>query len=492
MSGAKKVLVGSVAYTGTSLLTKVGCFFLLPLYTAFLSTADYGTTNLVTTFQSVMGYIVTLCMTHAVMRFYADVAGDKPGTARLFGAITCFVVISGLAWTALLVLCRPLLEALVFSGVDFFPVVAVGVASMPGIALYQIYTNALRAMEQPRKFCVVSLAYFALMVVLNILFVVVFGMGALGVVTTTFILNTLFALGLAIDLRRQGLLELNVDPILLRQLVAYSAPLLPHNLSLSLSVLVSSVLIKDYVSLGSLGLYSLASQFGAVADTIQTSVNTAYQPWFYRKLIKREKDYRGEIRSLTSLLLWVYGFCFLCLALFSKEAIFLLTNERYHAAWIYVPIIVAVFTLKTPYYFFIDVLYFLKDKTKLIFIASVASSVVNIIVTFIAVPVIGVVGSMVADLCGTAVLTYIIVFLSVRCGNVGYEWRPFFRYALITLGIMAGLIIPDYFLNGDGISWVLFGLKAVCILAYVLLAAFAERKRIAAFVEGRRVARASK
>lgn len=488
-NGAKKVLTGSVVYTGTSMLTKMGSFFLLPLYTAFLSTTDYGTTNLIASFQGVMGYVVTLCMMHAVMRFYADVAGDKEGTARLFGAITGFVFVSGLAWVAILFFCRPLLEELVFSGVDFFPVVAVGVASLPGISLYQIYTNALRAMEKPKKFSIVSLVYFVSMVALNILFVVVLGMGALGIVTTTLILNTLFAVGLAFDFHRQGLLEPNLDRVILRQLVSYSAPLLPHNLSLQISVLVSGVLIKDHVSLGSLGLYSLANQFGAVADTMQTSVNTAYQPWFYRSLIGREDGYQERIRNLTSLLLWVYGFCFLCLAFFSKEAIFLLTNEHYHAAWIYVPAIVAVFALKSPYYFFIDVLYFLKNKTRLIFIASVTSSVVNVAVTFIAVPAIGVLGSVAADLCGTVVLTCIVVFLSVRSDRVGYEWWPFARYLLITLGMMAAIVVPDYLLNGDAISWFAFGIKVGCLGVYAILAAFVERKRIFAFVTARRSAR---
>lgn len=485
MSDSARVFKGSFIYTATSMLTKVGSFFLLPLYTAFLSTEDYGTSNLVASFQGVMGYVVSLCMMHAVMRFYADTHGDRNKTASLFGTVFAFVLISGLFWIVVALLLRPLLERYVFIGIDFFPVVFVGILAFPGFSLYLIYQNALRAMEQSKKFSVLAILYFLAMVSLNIIFVVKLSLGALGIVLTTFILNSLYSVFAVIDLARQGLFAFRIDWNLLRELIAYSAPLLPHNLSMQVSVLVSSALIGRCCSLSSLGLYSLANQFGQIADTIQTSVNTAYQPWFYRKLIDRKNGYKSEIREITNQLLSIYCFVFLGLALFSKEAIFLFASDGYRQAWIYVPIIVSVFTLKTPYYFFIDVLYFRKDKARLIFIASVASSLVNVAVTFWAVPAVGVIGSMLADVIATGVLTALVVVLSINSENVGYKSGPFIAYSVSTVATIGFVCGFDYIYSPSGISLWSLGIKVLVLIVCLLGVVVINRDSLIAFLRSR-------
>ena len=60
-----------------SICTQFLSFLLLPLYTSLLTTKDYGTVDLITTYQQLLGYIVFFQIEQAVFRFLIDVRNDK-------------------------------------------------------------------------------------------------------------------------------------------------------------------------------------------------------------------------------------------------------------------------------------------------------------------------------------------------------------------------------------------------------------------------------
>jgi O-antigen/teichoic acid export membrane protein len=72
MSEKKTVLANSFYYTFSSLLIKAFGFFLLPLYTAYLSPNDYGITNLIHSFLSVSTFLVSFSLYSAIPRFYVE------------------------------------------------------------------------------------------------------------------------------------------------------------------------------------------------------------------------------------------------------------------------------------------------------------------------------------------------------------------------------------------------------------------------------------
>ena len=69
MSAKKKVLENSFFYMFSSLLVKAMGFFLLPIYTIFLTPEEYGVTNLVTGFINTATFIVAFSLYSAAIRF---------------------------------------------------------------------------------------------------------------------------------------------------------------------------------------------------------------------------------------------------------------------------------------------------------------------------------------------------------------------------------------------------------------------------------------
>ena len=122
----KKLIANSFLYTISGLLSKCLHFFLLPLYTQFLTTEDYGIQNILLSFNAVTNYIILLCLDSAALKFYADNKDDKEKCRRFFGTALCIVTLMCFAVLGIVFLIRDFLTSYVFDGIDFFPYVVIG------------------------------------------------------------------------------------------------------------------------------------------------------------------------------------------------------------------------------------------------------------------------------------------------------------------------------------------------------------------------------
>ena len=65
-----KILQNSAIYTVIMVLQKGISFFLMPLYTAFLSPVDYGILGVVSSISSFLSVFISLGLETAAARFY--------------------------------------------------------------------------------------------------------------------------------------------------------------------------------------------------------------------------------------------------------------------------------------------------------------------------------------------------------------------------------------------------------------------------------------
>ena len=129
-SDSKRVISNSIIYTISGLLQKCFSFFLLPLYTAYLTTEDYGITSLSSTFIMTMSFIVSLSLFNSIMRFYVDYKQDQTKLKRFYGTVSNFVLLSSLLWFVLLTIFRRPLSHFVFTDIDYYPIIAVTLLSL--------------------------------------------------------------------------------------------------------------------------------------------------------------------------------------------------------------------------------------------------------------------------------------------------------------------------------------------------------------------------
>jgi len=477
-TGGKKLILNSIIYSLNGVLIKCFSFFLLPIYTAYLTTADYGVMNLSSSFLNTLGFIVTFSLFSAIMRFYVDLKDDAEKLKRFYGTLILFVFASSVVWTLLFILLRNPLSKYVFSGIDFFPVVFVSVLTIMFYCQHQVYDNILKSQQKAFKSSVLSLCYFLVTISLNILFVVKYRMGAFGVVTATFISSELYTLFFIIDVTRQKSVKWCIDLPLLKKALKYSIPIIPHNLSSRIAVLVSQVLIGGTSTLSSLGIYSIAAQFGSISDVVQSYVNQAYGPWLYEKLHEKKDNYKSEIRELVKMLSMVIAFFMLGITLFAEEYVLLFLHESYVGACKYIPFTVLVYVIKIPYYFFINVLFYYKKASRMIFVSTLSSSFINLLLSSILIPKYSVAGSLFADCISMIITVSIVICISTRFESTGVQLRDLIK-AIVIYAVFAVIGMLPSILTFNGTFRVyIFIYKVIVILIYLAVLVIMYHKQI--------------
>lgn len=487
-----KVVINSVIYTVCGLLQKGISLILLPLYTAYLTPNDNGITNLTGSFVTAMAFVVAFSLYSAVLRFYVDLKDDPEKLKRFYGTVVTFVFLSGIAFLLISVLAQGLLEKYVFSGIPFYPFILVCILQLIFTCQHNLHTHILKSQQRAGKISILSIIYFLFTVALNILFVVYFEMGALGILLASFISAALYTVYFVFDMIRTKEIKFCLDLSLLKSALKYSIPIMPHNLSTQLATLISNALIGGTASLSALGIYGVAIQFGSVADMIQVYVNNAYTPWLYEKLHARETDFKKSIRNTSNMLCSAIGLFFIGIALFAKDFIVLFVDEKYVTAWPYVIFIVLVYAIKTCYYFFVSILFYYKKASRLLFISTLTSSILNLILAAILIPKFGVYGSIGADSIAMLLRVAIIIFISKKFDDIGLKVRDFIKnFIFVTVFVLLGHIFSfTKFATTFNIYDFIY--RIVVVLVYIAICYFMHKDTINGFLQSLKNKRGTK
>ena len=483
VTSSKKVLINSVVYTCSGLLQKCFGMFLLPLYTAYLTTEDYGIQSIANSFINTMSFIAAFSLFSAVLRFYVDLKEDEEKLKRFYGSMSLFVFLSSIGFGILLTIFRAPLSRYVFSGVDYYPVILVCLISLVFSCQHTIYGHILRSQQRAVKASVFGLLYFLTTVCLNIVLVVGMKMGAVGVLVATAISNFLYTAYFVIEMSIKRTIRFCLDWGLIKEALKYSIPIIPHNLSTNIAQLISKVFISGTHSLADLGVYTVAVQFGHVADTIQTYVNSAYGPWLYENLKEQREGYKANIRKTVKMIIMVIGLFLIGIVFFAQDYILLFVNEEFAAAWRYVPFIVAVYAIKTVYYFYVNVLFYHKEASRKLFIATLSSSFLDIVLAALLIPCLGVYGSILAEGIAMLLRVSIVFFISTMYEKIGLYIRDFVVNFFVIIFFMSVGLAPSFFVFGEAFSLVNFAYKLVVIGIYCLIILGCYRREVLAVLK---------
>lgn len=474
----KRVLGNSLIYTVNDLMLKAFTFFLLPLYTAYLSTEDYGTTNLVNSFTQVSSYIIVFSLFMSVSRFYVEYKEDQEKVKRYFGTMILFSFVSGFGFLLLFVVFNKVLTALVFEGIAFYPVVLVALLGLVFACVYTMYSRILYAMQDAKRVVITSISFFFVNFGFTFLLVVVKHMGAYGVLLATMITNILFCAYVLIDLTHRKLIVFCIDRAILKETLQYSIPIIPHNISTNIAQLVSRIFINNWFELSVVGLFGLASQFGTLTDIAQSSMNSAFQPWFFSQIKEGGKERSASIRQMAYAIAWLSGLIFLLIALFSQEVILLFLNNSYRQAWTVVPLCVVTFAVKSAYYPYINLLLYEKKASRLVFITTVSSSLVNIGLSALLIPMLNMYGSSLADIIAMIIRVAVAVIIARKFNIVGFRFMGFAKIVLIVVLLSGAGLYLSYTQYVYSVSLLNILVKLTVVAVYIGIVAFANRQTL--------------
>jgi O-antigen/teichoic acid export membrane protein len=454
----RSIVKGTTIYTTGQLLIKASGFILIPIYTRYLTTDDYGIIGIVNVIVTVMVAALSMGTAQSQTRFYYEHKGDDSKVGQLLFSINVLLVVVGLgACTLLSFLGKPLFDAIVGGEtVTFHPFVILAIWTAFFSLYGQIVTNYYITIKKYTYCSILLFLQFLVSVGLVIYFVVIEREGALGSVKGIFYGQLFYCAVFYWSYARRFSWRINTRYV--RDVLALGLPITVVMTATAAQVSIDKLIVKSFLPLSSVGLYTLGYKFGFVMSVVVVSINRAWLPNYYELMNQSDESRAREVRRMFCV--WVTMLGTLCVAggVWADEIVVLMTAPAFYSAAAVVPMILLAFVFQGVYYFMVGPLYYFK-RTAVMPVITVAGVAADIGLNFLLIPRYGIMGAAASALASFVVLAVLAYLLGRMYFNPHFE--------LVRLGVL--LVVASVLCVGGnslGWHWPMEGLLAV---AYLLL-----------------------
>src|SRR5699024_4662805 len=152
--------------------------------------------------------------------------------------------------------------------------------------------------------------------------------------------------------------------------------------------------------------------------------------------------------------------------------------------WTAIPILVVAFSVKSIYYFYVNILFYYKYLAKKVFISTLTGSFADILLAFTLIPFIGMYGAASAFLLAKIIVALIVVFMAKEHNrkNVGYRLFTMIKIVATSLIFMGVGLYFSYNTYVTTFSIMNFLYKTCVLIAYLLFIYITNRKLIKEYV----------
>ena len=445
MNQKKQLLVNTIIIAIGKLSTQVISFLLLLLYTSKLIPSEYGTYDLLVTISTFLLPIITMLMEESMFRFLIDAedfkAKKKVITATIFyttvGALV-FCLISGIV--------------LAIMKYEYAAVFILFILSNIILGL----SNALaRGMGKIKLYSLSNFILGASTIVLNIVFIVSLKLGVSGLLWSNTIANSATAIIVLLKLHLpQFISKKDLSRKTLSEMLIYSIPLVPNNLSWIIISLSDRLMLSFMTGTDANGIYSVANKFPNIVYTCYGFFSTAWKESAAR--ILKEDNKSAYYNSIYKDIKFFLKAIVLGLIAVMPFAFPILVDSSYGDAYVYIPILVISIYYTNMSNFYGGIFTAYKD-TKIMGSTTVMAAITNIVINLIFIPKFGIYAATFSTL-----ISNFIVYVYRRVRLTDYiRLKEKFNYVF---WILLVITLASYYYNNMITNVITF----IVVLAYCI------------------------
>jgi O-antigen/teichoic acid export membrane protein len=426
----------SVIYGLGGLVSRILAVLLLPLYTRYLSPADYGKVETLIAFTTVLGILLALGITSAFFRYYFDSADREH---RRLVVRTSFWFTMGMATLGLvlgLALSSPISTLLFGSSSANDLVAASFVGLWAGMNWAQI-TSLFRVEERSVAYVAATTANVLITVGATLVLVVALDKGPLGVIIGNFVgtLTVYFAL-LAY---RRDQLGLQFDRRLLREMNHFGLPLVPTAVFLWVTNFSDRLFLVKLTDAREVGLYSVGVRIASAMVLLLTAFRTAWPAFAYS--IEEEGEAKRTYGFVLTYLVLVTTWVATGLTLLSPWIVGWLAAPAFsEASRVVGPLAFAAVAFGG--YIVVAIGVGRARRTQFNWVVTGAAAAVNAALNLILIPRYGMMGAAVATVAAYTTMFAGMAWRAQRIYPVPYQWRRLLTATLagVALAVVGKLV----------------------------------------------------
>lgn len=419
ISGGQTLVRHASIYALGNILRRAVGFLMLPVYTRYLTPADYGVIGLMIFAISLVEAFFGTRLHPAIMKYYFEFKEERQRDLLISTAFTITGVVTSVVTIFLIIFRKPASQA-IFGTSDY--------ASILGFFSVQIVMQPLeyyallylRLQHRPWFFIGINFTKLILQLSLNIWLVVFERMGVMGVAVSAMISSSIFALFCtAYTFSKVGW---GFDRSLAVKMMRFSWPLWVAGFAGIYIGCINRDYLRIFGSLVDVGLFELSSKFGEIMGGL------IWEPFSLYWQVERYKLYHQgnpklifqAVFSFISAILILAG---LGIAIFSGPVIRIMADKEFYLAYKAVPFLVLGIVFYSFALFF-NFGFEVKEKTGWISGIVYLTAAIITILYFILIPQFGFVGAAIAFMIAEAAQFLIVYGTSRRFYDMGINLTP--------------------------------------------------------------------
>jgi O-antigen/teichoic acid export membrane protein len=449
----KTVSKETIIYGLGSAASSIVSFFLIPLYTKFLSPEEYGYLAVLAVVQTLVEITAVFGLSSGLFRYFLMAENEEEKKTVL---MTC-VGMQAAAIVVVGALTLPFSSALSISlfGTESFST-NLAFASLTGLfaAFGNLFYSILRAEQKSVRFAVLQVIKIVLLASTNIYLVAVLHLNYSGIVLGNMLV--FMVLSILVPLSFVQELKFTFSSRYVPKLLRFVYPIYLVNIFFYVVNLSDRFFLNHYTSPHEVGVYSLGYKIGtAVMALLISPFSTAIVP--YALSIAKQENFRWAFAKIIKYFFLLAVYISLGIFLFSPEIIRVVSNPSYADASQVVGLIL-LSSLFYGLYYSVSIAIDIVEKTRLATVVVFCGAIVSLGLNFYAVPRIGMVGSAVASCVSNGVLLVLMYYVAQKNLPLQYEYTAFLKL----IGIVTGCVVLYYAIGvWEANVWGRIGLKAL-------------------------------
>ena len=407
-----RLLKDTVVFAIGNIGSKIILFFLVPLYTHYMTQAEYGVADLVYTASELIVPFVSLVVFDAMLRF--GLSKDcRPEDVLLSSAL---VLAAGSVLTVAL---TPLFGLYPRLAPWKWYLCAYIVLTMLG----HVEMNYLKVLDRNKTFAAISILQTLVLALANIALLTGAHMGVRGYLiaalcgSSTTVLLALVCGHIPAALRRA-----RFDPKLLGQMLDFSAPLVLNNVSWWVIQSSDKFMVDLMVGAAALGLYTAASKIPSLINVI---INIFTQAWGISSVreIESSNDLGFYAEVFHTFTVIAFG-ASLLINTVVKPFMGLYVSAEFRSSWQYVPLLLVGASFSAVALYFASLYSALKKSVRNT-TTSLLAAAVNLIVNYIFILRFGVWGAVIGTVAAYVLLAFVRMLDVLHFLPFAPKWKTF-------------------------------------------------------------------
>ena len=372
MNNKKELVKNTIIIFIGRICTQFVSFLLLPIYTYYLTTSDYGFIDLIQTYIALFVPVIALRLDSSVFRFLLDERQNEKNKSIIISNVLIVLLLQIVLFSVLYFIVGSFFR-LNYYWLIIFNIIFITASSV----LLQISRGIGDNIGYSISCCIIGITT----ILLNLILVIGCNMAGKGVLVSSGIANAIGCIFLFYRNKLYVYIRIRrFDKTQIKELLKYSLPMIPDGLSWWVISVSDRTIISIFINVAANGIYAVSSKFSNILSSFFSIVNMSWQESASLHINDKDRDefFSDTINNVLNIFVVLCIGILVCIPL----AFDLIIGKDYFEALNYIPILLLanIFNVLAG---MLGGIYIAKKLTKEVAKTTVIAAVLNIVINLI-------------------------------------------------------------------------------------------------------------